>query len=121
MFRVPYLYIICQYMCPLYRHTPRPCPTSKCFAFVGCTAFAISHLQEKADIVSKLPYRLFLWMLHFSMLQHVFNKDSISSGAVLDEDVGDCADELTVLDNGAAAHSLDNTAGELQQVRVRHL
>lgn len=76
------------------------------FASSRCMAFAISHLQEKADIVSKLAYRLFLWMLHFSMLQHVFNKDSVSSGAVLDEDVGDCADDLAVLDDGAAAHSL---------------
>lgn len=91
------------------------------FASSRCMAFAISHPQEKADIVSKLPNRLFLWMLHFSMLQHVFNKYPVSSGAVLDENVGDCTDDLAVLDDGTAAHSLNNAAGELQQVRIRHL
>ena len=37
------------------------------------------------------------------MLQHVFYKYPVSSGAVLDKNVGDGADDLPVLDDGAAA------------------
>ena len=45
------------------------------------------------------------------MLEHVFDKDSVAFGAVLDEDVGYGADEFVVLDDGAAAHALDDAAG----------
>ena len=38
------------------------------------------------------------------MLQHIFNKYSVASGAVLYENMGDGSDEFAVLNNGCAAH-----------------
>ena len=37
------------------------------------------------------------------MLQHILDKDSVSSGAVLHQNMGDGPDELSVLNDGAAA------------------
>ncbi len=46
------------------------------------------------------------------MLEHVFNKYPISLCGVLDEYVGDGSDQFPVLDDGAAAHALDDASGE---------
>ena len=51
-------------------------------------------------------------------IQHIFNKDAISGSGVVDENVGDSADEFAVLDNGTAAHTLDDAAGGGEQIRV---
>jgi len=32
-------------------------------------------------------------------IQHIFDENAISGGGVVDEDVGDCADQFAVLDN----------------------
>lgn len=37
-------------------------------------------------------------------IQHIFDKDSVSLGRIVDEDVGDGADELAILYDRAAAH-----------------
>ena len=34
--------------------------------------------------------------------EHIFDEDAVAGGGVIDEDVGDGADELAVLNNGAA-------------------
>lgn len=47
-----------------------------------------------------------------SVLQHVFNKNAISPGRVLNKNVGNGPDQLSILDDWAAAHSLDDSAGE---------
>ena len=47
-----------------------------------------------------------------SVLQHVFNKNSISLGGVLNKNVSNGPDQLPVLDDRAAAHPLDDSAGE---------
>ena len=36
--------------------------------------------------------------------QHVFNEDAVAAGGVVDQDVGDGADQVAVLDNGTSAH-----------------
>ena len=36
------------------------------------------------------------------MLEHIFNKNPVAFGGVLDQDVGYCAYDLAVLDDGAA-------------------
>lgn len=51
-----------------------------------------------------------LW-LPGSMLYHVFNKYTITLGGVLDEDVGHGTHQFAFLDDGAAAHALDDAAG----------
>ena len=38
-------------------------------------------------------------------IQHVFNEDAISGGGVVDEDVGDSADQFAILNDGTAAHA----------------
>ena len=38
-------------------------------------------------------------------VQHVFDEDAISGSGIVDEDVGDGADEFAVLDDGAAGHA----------------
>ena len=50
--------------------------------------------------------------------EHVFNKDAISRGRVVDEDVGDGTDELAVLNDGGATHSLHDSAREGEKVGV---
>ena len=38
------------------------------------------------------------------MIQHIFNENAVARGRVVDKHVGHRADELAVLDEGAAAH-----------------
>ena len=42
----------------------------------------------------------FCALLHCSMLEHVFDKYPVPFGGVVDENVGDSADDLTVLYDG---------------------
>ena len=42
--------------------------------------------------------------------EHIFDKYAVAAGGVADEDVGDCADELAVLDYRASAHALNDSA-----------
>ena len=36
--------------------------------------------------------------------EHIFDEDSVARGRVVDQDVGDCSNELAVLNDLAAAH-----------------
>lgn len=47
-----------------------------------------------------------------SMLQHILNKNPIPSAGILHQHVGDGTDQVMVLDDGSAAHTLDDAAGE---------
>ena len=38
------------------------------------------------------------------MIQHIFNENTVSRGGIVDENVSDRADELSVPDDGAATH-----------------
>ena len=40
----------------------------------------------------------------FSGFKHIFRKDGVALGGIIDQHVGNSTDELTVLDNGTAAH-----------------
>ena len=53
-------------------------------------------------------------------VQHVFDEDTISGGGVVHQLMCHRADEFTILDNGTAAHALDNAAGFLQKFRICH-
>ena len=44
----------------------------------------------------------------FQSLQHIFDKNAVTPGAVLHQDMCDRADEFAVLDDGAAAQGLVN-------------
>ena len=48
--------------------------------------------------------RIFRALILPRCLQHVFNENSIPNVRRVDQDVGDGADELAVLDDGAAGH-----------------
>ena len=37
-------------------------------------------------------------------IQHIFDKNAISAGGVIDQDMGHRADEFAILDDGAAGH-----------------
>ena len=52
-------------------------------------------------------------------VQHVFDKDPVAGIRVIYKDMGDGADEFAILDDGTAAHALDDASGDLQQFRVR--
>ena len=39
-----------------------------------------------------------------SCVQHIFYKSAIAGGRIVNEDMGDGADQLAVLNNGAAGH-----------------
>ena len=40
-----------------------------------------------------------------SSVQHVFDEDAVTHGGVVDENVGDGADEFAVLNDGATGHA----------------
>lgn len=54
--------------------------------------------------MSKLTILSPHFLLPCSMPNHTFNEDSISSGGILYQDMGYRSDNLSVLDNGTAAH-----------------
>ena len=47
-------------------------------------------------------YSFILSSQHRHIGEHVFNKDAISRCRIIDEDVGDGADELSILNDGGA-------------------
>ena len=51
-----------------------------------------------------LTLRRFRHHLGICRIQHILNKNAVSRGGIVYEDVRDRADELAVLDNGASAH-----------------
>ena len=51
--------------------------------------------------------------------EHIFDIDAVAFLGIVNHDVGDGADELAVLDDGTAAHALDNAAGEGGETFVR--
>lgn len=55
------------------------------------------------------------------MRQHIFYKDSISFAGILYQHMGHGADQVAVLDDGGAAHALDDPAGQRQKLGIRHL
>ena len=64
--------------------------------------------------------RQFIASAH-TRIQHIFNENAVSRGGIVDENVRDRADELTVLDNGRAAHSADDAARQGDEHRVGDL
>ena len=53
--------------------------------------------------------------------KHIFGKDGVAFGGVVDEDVGDRADEFAVLHDGCTAHALYDTARDGEQIGVGDL
>ena len=41
---------------------------------------------------------------HLRRVEHIFNENAVARGGIVDENVGDRPDKLTVLDDGGAAH-----------------
>ena len=54
-------------------------------------------------------------------LEHILDKNSIANLRCAHQHMGHSADELSVLDDRAAAHALDDAPGGFQQRLVRHL
>ena len=52
-------------------------------------------------------------------VEHVVDKDSVAAGGVIYEDVSDRANQLSVLDDRTAAHSLDDASRFLKQILIR--
>jgi hypothetical protein len=40
-----------------------------------------------------------------SSIQHIFDEDAVAHGGVIDKDMGHCAHQFAVLDDGAAGHA----------------
>ena len=71
--------------------------------------------------INDLPYILRLRRLchgHLYGIEHILNENSVTRGGIVDEDVRHRSDELSVLDDGAARHSLHDAARYGEQVRV---
>ena len=47
-------------------------------------------------------------LLLCSCVYHVFDEDAVAGGGVVDENMGNRADQLAILDDGAAAHQCVN-------------
>ena len=52
------------------------------------------------------------------MSQHILHQNPISPRRILNKNVRDCSDEFSVLDDGAAAHALDDPAGQGQKFGI---
>ena len=55
------------------------------------------------------------------LVEHIFNENAVAGGGVVDKNVGHGADQLAVLENGTAAHTLNDAAAFFQQVGVGDL
>ena len=55
------------------------------------------------------------------LIEHILNKNSISTRGIVDQHVGDGSDELAVLDDGRARHALNDTARFIKESRVGDL
>ena len=53
--------------------------------------------------------------------QHIFNKNSVSRGGVVDKHVSDSANELAVQNDRAARHTLNDTARFVYERGIGHL
>ena len=58
---------------------------------------------------------------HLRRVQHIFDEDAVARGGVVDHNVRYRADELTVLNDRASAHSLDDSSGFIDQALVLNL
>ena len=65
------------------------------------------------------PLRLVLPI--FRLQEHILRQNAVALGGIIYQNMGHCAHQLAVLQNGAAAHALDNPAGGFQQAGVGHL
>jgi len=52
--------------------------------------------------------------------EHIFDKYAVAAGGVADEDVGNCTDELAILNYRASAHSLSDSARLRDEGGVGH-
>jgi len=59
--------------------------------------------SENPHYFFTLHFYLLLYQLSH-LIQHILNKYSIPRGEIVDHNVGDSAYELTILDDGRAAH-----------------
>ena len=66
----------------------------------------------------RLFFTLADFFCDFCFFYHPLGKAAVAFGGVVDEDMGDGADKITVLNDGTAAHALDDAAGFFQQVWV---
>ena len=55
------------------------------------------------------------------MLQHIFNKYSITLCRILDKYMCDRSDHFSILQNRASTHALDHSSGEIKQFWIGHL
>ena len=56
----------------------------------------------------------------FYRIEHVLDENTVSARGIRYKDVRYGADKLSVLDDRAAAHPLDNTSGEFKELFVGH-
>ena len=61
----------------------------------------------------KAPVRVLFSLLRQSG-EHIFDKDAVAAGGIAHENVGHRADELSVLDDGGAAHECVNIGPTIQ-------
>ena len=54
-------------------------------------------------------------------IQHIFDKNSVPSRRVIYKNVRHGANQFTILNDGTAAHTLDNAAGTAQKLRICNL
>ena len=79
----------------------------------SCGAFAPYPSAGKTATHARLRRLLSGTGLPGSMAEHVFNKYPVPSGGVLDEYVGYGSYQFSVLEDGTAAHTLDDSSGQL--------
>ena len=51
-----------------------------------------------------LPRQMILLCQVVDLIQHILDEDAVACGGIVDENVGDGADKLAVLDDGRARH-----------------
>ena len=53
--------------------------------------------------------------------QHFFDEDAVAGGGIGDKDMGDRADDLAVLENGAAAHECVNVGPTKLKICIKDI
>ena len=77
-------------------------------------------MQKKRPRLSRTFFCILSCVLRINR-QHIFNEDTITHRRVVNQHMRHRANQFAVLNNGAAGHSLYNTAGLFQQRLVSNL
>ena len=95
--------------------------SEKCKPFFQIFQIYVHDIVDKGNLSTiSANSGLILCFYLADFFDHVFNEDSIALCGVVDQNMRDGADELSILEYRAAAHALNDSAGLFEQLFIGH-